>query len=381
MGLLKKVFTYLCFIIFIGGCAPSIIKLETFKDDNPYSQYGKSSKREFYYDQTISLNLTEKWESQINGGFSNSSVTVYDSAVFVNDLSGRIYCFSLASGKTLGQLKFKGSIFTTPIIHNSLIIFVLVNSNENSSTLIYYDFKLGKEIASVEIIGRITVEMLKVDDGIILVSETGHVYKYDFSAKLIWDYETKSFVHSSPASDNKYVVFGNDDGEIIWIDARNGNLIDRKKIGGSFFCGTVISGNEIYIGNDDGNLYSIDLDSRNINWSFQTHAKIKMEAVVNQSEIFIGNLSGDFYKIAKLDGKQMWKTETKGLLNLTSLMTPEYLILPDANKKVYLISVATGEIVDTILFEGRVKLNPVIQNNLLFIGYENGNLRAYEITQ
>ena len=160
-----------------------------------------------------------------------------------------------------------------------------------------------------------------------------------------------------------------------------GTLIDKKKIGGSFFCGAVISGNEIYIGNDDGNLYSIDLDSRNINWSFQTNAKIKMEAVVNQSEIFIGNLSGDFYKLAKLDGKQIWKTETKGLLNLTSLMTSEYLILPDVNKKVYLISVATGEIVDTILFDGRVKLNPVIQNNLLFIGYENGNLRAYEITQ
>ena len=224
MGLLKKIFIYLYFIIFIGGCAPSLIKLETYKDDDPYSQYGKSSQREFYYDQAISLNLTEKWESQINGGFSNSSVTVYDSAVFVNDLSGRIYCFSIVTGKTLGQLKYKGSIFTTPIIHESFLIFALVNNNENTSTLIYYDFKLGKEIASVEIIGRITVEMLKVNDGIILISETGHVHKYDFSAKLIWEYETKSFVHSSPASDNKYVVFGNDDGEIIWIDARNGNI-------------------------------------------------------------------------------------------------------------------------------------------------------------
>lgn len=379
MGLLKKIFTYMSFIIFIGGCSTSLIKLDTYKDDNSYSQYGKYPQRDFYYKQPISLTLTEKWEAEINGGFSNSSVTIYDSAVFINDLSGRIYCFSIADGKTLGQLKFKGSIFTTPIIHDSFIIFVLVNNNENTSTFIYYDFKLGKEISSVEINGRITVEMLKVNDGIILISETGHIYKYDFSAKLIWDYETNSFVHSSSASDNIYVVFGNDDGEIICIDARNGNPVYRKKIGASFLCGAVISGNEIFIGNN-GNLYSIDLNSGRVNWSFRTNTKIKMEAVVSENEIFIGNLSGEFYKLSRNDGKQVWKIDTDGLLNITPLLTTNVVIVPDANKKIYFISRDNGEIVNSILFDGRVKLSPVIKNDLLLIGYENGNLRAYEIT-
>jgi len=381
MGLLKSKFICFLFLIFLSGCARSVIKLSNYEDENPYSQYGMTSQRKFYYQYPISKNLTEKWESGINGGFSNSSVVMYDSAVFINDLSGRIYCFSIINGKTLGQLKYKGSIFTTPILHNSILIFVISNDNVNTSTLVFYDFNLGQEVSSIEIYGRFTVEMLKVDDGIILISETGHVQKYDFSAKLIWDAETKSFVHSSPASDNKYLVFGNDDGEIVCIDSFDGTLVYRKKIGASFFCGTVISGNEIFIGNDNGKLYSIDLRSGNINWSFQTSGKIMMEAVVDTFNVVIGNLKGELFQIRKSDGEQMWKTETNGLLNSTPLLTPEYLILPDANKKLHLISADKGEMLDSILFDGRVKLSPVIKNNILFIGYENGNLKAYEFTR
>lgn len=368
-------------MILVSGCAPSVIKLNTYMDDNPYTQYGKTSEREFHYDEAINLVLNEKWETTINGGFSNSSITAYDSVIFINDLSGRIYCFSIMSGKTLGQLKFKGSVFTTPIIHNSFIIFAIISNNENSSTLVYYDFKLGKEISSVEISGRVTVEMVKVDDGIILITETGQIIKFDFSAKQIWQYKTESFVHSSPASNSKYVVFGNDKGEIICIDVLSGNPVYRKKIAAPFFCGTVICENTVYIGNDDGNLYSIDLTSGNVNWAFQTNAKIKMEAVVSENEIYFGNLSGRFYKISRTDGTIIWETNTNGLLNVTPLRTKNVLIVPDANKNVHFISGDRGEIVNSLLIEGRAKLTPVIKNNLLFIGYENGKLRAYEINQ
>jgi outer membrane protein assembly factor BamB len=380
MGLLRRLNKYFIVFLFINGCASSLIKVDTLKDGNPVLQYGGISYRNFIYKQTVNGTITEKWEAEINGGFSNSSVTIYDSAVFVNDLSGRIYCFSLATGKTLGQLKFKGSIFTAPVIYKSLIIFVVASDQENISTFYIYDYKIGKELSSVEIKGRITNQLLQIDDGIILLAETGHLYKYDYKGNLIWQYETKSFCHSSPASNDKVIFWGNDDGEVISIDDYNGKLFYRKKIADSFFSGAVVYDNEVFAGNDDGNLYSIDLNSGNVNWYFKTGAKIKMEAVVTEDEIFIGNLRGELYKLSR-DGKQIWKMNTEGLLNVTPILTNEYLILPDANKKVYFISRDTGEIVNSITLDGRVKLSPVINKNLLFIGYENGNLKAYDITQ
>lgn len=378
MGFLKKSKIYFLAFIFLGGCAPSLIKLENYQDEFPYSQYGRTAKREFIANKLLDSVLIEKWESSINGGFSNSSITFYDSAVFVNDLSGRIFCFSIKNGKTLGQLKFKGSIFTAPIIHNSMIIFALVSSNENFSTLYYYDFKTGEEISAVELRGRVTNQLLKLEDGIIVLSENGILSKYDFDAKLIWQTELNTTCHSNPASDNSIITFGNDAGEIVSVNAKSGKIIYRKNIGGPIFSGAVIYENELFIGNDDGKLFSIELSSGNINWSFQTGAMIKTEAIVNEIEIFIENLGGEFFKLSRHDAIQLWKIQTDGLLNITPLLTDEFVILPDANKKIYLISRGAGEIVNSIDVDGRVKLNPVIKDDLLFIGYENGNLRAYE---
>lgn len=380
MGFLKKALAYLIILVFTGGCAPSIIKLETFKDETPISQYGQSARREFYVDKKVNVQLTEKWEAEINGGFSNSSVTVYDSAVFINDLSGRIYCFSIKNGKTLGHLKYKGSISSTPIVNNKTLIFVLTEINENSSTLYYYDFNSGKEIADDEIEGRYLTELLKLSDGVVLISETGLALKYDFSGKKIWGNSTGQFVHSTPASDGKVIVFGNDAGEIIALNSNDGGLIYKKKIGNTFSSGAVIFNNNILIGDDEGLFYSVDLNNGDVVWKIRTGSKIKMEAAANENEIFIGNLKGNLYKLSS-DGKQIWEKETKGLLNITPLLTNNLLILPDANKKIHFINRETGNIIHTIQLEGRVKLCPVIKNNILQIGYENGNLTAYEFNE
>ncbi len=380
MGLLRKAIAYFFILIIFGGCAPSVIKLESFKDESPLAQYGKTSNRNFYFDETITSSFKEKWEAEINGGFANSSVVIYDSAVFVNDLSGRIYSFSIKNGKTLGQLKYKGAISSTPIIHNTTLIFVVSEINENSSTLYYYDFNSGREIASVEIKGRYLSEMLKLSDGIVLISETGQALKYDFFGKNIWRNSSKQYVHSSPASDGNFIVYGNDVGEITSLNSKDGSLIYRKKIGNTFSAGAVISNNMIFIGDDEGIFYSIDIKSGDVNWEIHTGSKIKMEAVTNGDEIIVANLKGYLFKLTR-DGKQIWKREINGLLNITPALTKNFLVLPDANKKIYFVSCDDGEIVDSIILDGRVKLNPVIKNNLLFIGYENGNLTAYELAK
>lgn len=380
MGFLKKAIPYFFLLLLFNSCVPSVIKIDLYKDANPYSQYGKTSQREFVYNGNINLNLKEVWETEINGGFSNSSATIYDSLIFINDLSGRIYCFSVTSGKPLGKLKYKGSIYTTPVIHRYLIIFCVTGDKENLTKICYYDFREGKEISITEIQGRVTSQLLKIDDGIIILTEIGLLYKFDFTGNKIWQYDSKNYSHSSPASNGKMIVFGNDGGEIVAINSAAGQLIYRKKIGKPFFCGAVIHNEKILIGNEDGNIYSLDLPSGLVKWSFQTGARILMEPVHHNDEIYIGNLKGEFFKLSS-NGEQIWKAETKGLLNITPLITENCIILPDENKKIYFVSRDNGIIKQVLEFDGRAKLNPVIRNNLLFVGYENGMLKAYEISQ
>ena len=119
---MKKIIIILSFSLIVG-CSSSYIKVPVPKSENSYDMFGKTGKREFYIAQSIGDSLIKKWEAETNGSFPNSSITVYDSLVFINDLSGRVYCIGLNTGKTLGQLKNKGAVYTSPVIDNSTLIF------------------------------------------------------------------------------------------------------------------------------------------------------------------------------------------------------------------------------------------------------------------
>lgn len=374
---MKYIFSLLI-IIFLSGCTPSSIKLDTKKGLSSYTMFGKTAGREFFIPESISESISLKWESEINGSFPNSSVTSYDKYIFVNDLSGRVYCFDASNGKVIGALKIGGAVYTTPVIHDNNIIFAAAEGDENKSVLYYYNFSTAKMLHEIEITGRVMTEMIKTEKEIFFTTEDGKVFCYDLLGEKVWEYDTKVKTHSSPALGKDIIVFGNDDGEITGISAKKGELLFKEKTGDSFFSGATIDDSIVYIGNDDGNLYAIELSTGKVKWLFETGSKITMVPVYNKTHIIIGNLKGEIYSIDKETGKLNWRTNTRGVLSASPLLTENFIVLPDLNESYHFVDVKTGEIKNTYLLEGRGKLTPVILNEVLYIGYDNGIVRAYE---
>ena len=376
---MKLKISLLILAITISGCFQSSINLDVKKATSVNSMFGENESRNFYLPVSISDSLKLLWEASINGGFPNSSVTTYENYVFVNDLSGRIYCFSADSGKTEGKLKYSnGAVYTTPVINNGVVIFAVAHSDENTSDLYYYDFREGETLFDKEIKGRILTEIIKTVDGIIFNTEDGKVFKYDFNGNKEWEYKTDSRVHSSPALGNNIVVFGNDDGEIIGINSKLGSLIYREKIGNPFFGGASVDGNMVYIGNDNGFIYALNLSDGKVIWKYDAGSRIIMVPAFDKNDLIVGNLKGELFSLKKETGELNWKTDTRGLLNATPLITDNEIILPDLNRSLHFIDVKSGEILKTMDLEGKCKLSPVIYRNKLYIGYDDGILRAYE---
>lgn len=376
---MKLKISLLILALTICGCFPSLISIDAKKVPSSHSMFGENESRNFYLPVSISDSLKLVWESSINGSFPNSSVTTYGNYVFINDLSGRVYCFNADSGKTEGKLKYNdGSVYTTPVINDGIMVFAVAHSDENISDLYYYDFREGKSLFDKEIDGRILTEIIKTEDGIIFNTEDGRVFKYDFNGYKQWEYETNSRVHSSPALRNNIIVFGNDDGEIIGINSKLGNLIYREKIGKPFFGGATIDENTVYLGNDDGFIYALNLSDGKINWKYETGSRIIMVPAFNKNDLIVGNLKGGLFSIRKETGKLNWKTDTNGLLNSSPLVTANIIIVPDLSKSIHFVDVQSGKILKTMNLEGRGKLSPVIYRDKLYIGYDDGILRAYE---
>lgn len=328
---MKKFFliTFLIFAALISGCAKSVINLILKDDNNAITMFGENPSRSFYVDKNISDSLKLIWENGTYGSYNNSSVVVYDSIVFAADLGGRIQCFDLNTGKFKGVLKSKGSVYSTPLLYKTKLVYALCDQKKNETTLIFYDIRNGKDLYDIEINGRVLTQMIKDSNDVILCTESGKVSKYSEFGKIIWEQETGNKILCNPALIDSTLILGNIDGEILFINSSDGKIILRKKTGTSFLSGISIKNNLAFIGDDSGKLFAINNQTGKVVWKYNTGARILMTPALDNEFVYIGNLSGELFCLNQRDGSIKWKSGLGGILNSTPLITRNRIRLND----------------------------------------------------
>ncbi len=383
MGFLKKILfslVVLSSILVFSGCAKSIIKIMAQEDNAPVTMFAETGERNFYAPVNFSDSLNLLWENDVHGSFNNSSFIFFDSTIFVHDLSGRIHSFNIFTGKQTGVLKYKGAIFSTPILFNSIIVTALVLNNENKTELIFYNYFEGDEIRIIEIEGRVINQMIKINDDMVLITEEGVIKKFNSKGTEVWNTKVESFIHSNPAYSNGRIYFGTDNGEFICLDSETSSVIYKKKIGTSFNGGVTIKNNFAYIGDDNGTLYKISIKNGELIWKYETGSRILMNPALDIENVYVGTLSGQLFSIIKKSGELDWKEKFNGaVFNSTPLITDNRIIISDLFKSLLVIDKTNGNVQSKIELDARAKMTPAIRNNILFIGFDSGMVRAYEI--
>ncbi len=369
------------FLISIISCTQPIILKNIPPNEPGYFMFGRIPQRNFYENISIDIKTIEEWNNQTTGAQSNSSIVIYGNIIFVNDLSGRLYAFDRLTGKTIGHEKFKGSIDVTPVINQLRIMFVVNERLENYSSFVVYDFSTGKILKEDKIESGVKNEMIRVRDGIIVFTDNGELIKYDLVGNRIWSIKTKSASFSSPASNQDLIITGNQKGEILFVSSTQGQILFNYKIAHAVSSGITIDNENCYFADDVGNLYSYNYSKHKLNWFAQTNYKITATPVYDENNIYVGNLSGEVFSFNKESGAINWKIKTGGLINTTPLLTKTILIQPDVNKKIFLINSENGKIENTLDFDRRLKLSPVIYDSLLYLGSDRGVIHAYQINK
>ncbi len=374
----NRFFILFLFTLILYGCAPSLIKVEVRAPENIHPMFGQVPERLFYTDAVVSDSLIPIWRGEINGGLTNTSVTFIDSLLFINDLSGRVFCFNSETGKVLGQLKVKGSVYTTPVLHDYMVIFISTEAQDNKSTLHFYDFSNGKFINEILIRDIVYTDMIKIQDGVIFLTESGTVYKYNFRGEEIFSIQANVRTRSTPAVNGSTLIFGGLDGQLVAVDLTSKSVKYKKQIGSSFFSGGTFSSEMFFIGNDNGKMYAVKPDNGDIIWEYDSGARITMTASQSDKNIVFGNLKGTIYSISKSEGVLNWQNNTNGVFNSPPLIAGGRLFITDLNRKLLLLDYYSGKLINEIPLNGRGKLTPVIFNNKLYIGFDDGQIQAYE---
>ena len=381
MGFLKVILKYIIpnlSLLLLLGCSNPLILQDVRSNQPGHLMFGGVPSRNFYVPANIGDSLVLKWKSKTHGSFSNTSITTYDKYLFVPDLSGRIYCYDLSTGKEMGVAKNKGEISVAPALYRLRIFYLLNEYDEDYSELIYYDYFTYEIIAKNRLSGKCSNEMMMDEDGVYILSDNGRLYKFNYIGRKEWETDTGVLTMSSPAMMDKIVIFGNIKGDLIGINALDGTVRYREKISGGLASGVSISGQHGFIGDINGIVHCFKINDGSVIWKYNTGSRIKSIPVFNDSSLFIGNLKGDICALRKSSGQVLWKVNTGGLINTTPLLFNDYLVQPDLNKKVVFLDVTTGEIKKIIPFEYRMKLSPVYFNNTIFFGIDQGEIYAYD---
>ncbi len=383
MGFLKKTYTkYISPIILLVllSCTQPIVFKNMIIGGSGYFMFGKNPERRFYQNISIEPDIKLKWSAETSGSQTNTSVIIYDNILFVGDLSGKLYAFDRTSGKMFGYEKYTGSLSVAPIVSN-LRIFILLNQfNEKYSVLKVFDYMNGNILLESKLYGSVQNEMIKLSNGIVVLTDQGEVIKFNLIGSREWGVNTNVASKSSPASDGNLILFGNEKGELIAVSTLDGEIKYRTKISDSIEGDFTIEGEYAYFGDNNGKLFCVEVKDGKIIWTVDTKNKILSTPVLNNENVFVGNLAGGIFCINKLSGKIIWKIETGGVINTTPTLFKNYLVQPDLNRKVFLIDTNSGEITKTYDFEKRVKLSPVYYDGFLYLGEDKGIINAYQIS-
>lgn len=374
---MKKIIFIISSLVLLYSCTQPLILKNTFIDDKSVLSFGLNERRIFYQPESISDSLQWLWTAVTNGSQPNTSLLIVDEYLIAADLSGRIYAYDKENGKAVGYEKYTGAISVAPVVNSLRLFFIVNEKNQFYSRLIMFDYLNNKILAEDRINGSVTNEMIRLEDGIIVLTDRGELIKYNYAAQREYSVRINESVLSNPAANDNFIALGTMKGELILINRNDGTIIFREKGSSPIEGGFTFDGDVIYFGDSQGYIYSFDTKARKVNWKYGTGARIVSTPVFDDEKVIVGNLSGKLYSLNKETGKKIWIYDTNGSINTTPLLTKTVLIQPDANKKVHLISSSLGLVFKTLEFERRVKLTPLLRDGILYLGSDRGNIHAY----
>ncbi len=152
-----------------------------------------------------------------------------------------------------------------------------------------------------------------------------------------------SKVTSSPAYAGGRIYTASYDGYVFSVNAANGKLLWRKKIGKVFYGTPTVTGGKIYLGDrSTGKVYCLGASSGKTLWIRNLRASVYSSPAVADGRIFLG--SGKRMVALKAGtGAILWSKKTKGKIMGSASVLKGTVYISDFSKRTYGFDVKNGK--------------------------------------
>jgi outer membrane protein assembly factor BamB len=318
-----------------------------------------------------------------------------------------------AFGNLLLKFKTGGKIFSSPLVSNGFVyigsedgnLYAINTHNKKQA----WKFSTGGPVYSSPAVFRHVVYFASYDGYFYAVDGISGKEKWKFKtdgekkagAKGLWTMKPVTeymedpfdFFLSSPVIGTKdnLVYFGSGDGSVYALQTDNGKLLWKFETKGIVHSSPVLYNGNLYIGSWDQYLYAIDAKTGKEKWKFKTGEDtvyhllegIQASPAIYNDAVYFGARDGYFYALDATTGTLKWRYSANNSWILTSATFKDntvYIGTSDTYQFIALDAI-TGKEKFKAQADGYVYSSPSIAGHTAYFGDFSGQLFAVDLNE
>ena len=321
-----------------------------------------------------------------------ASLLVNRNNIYAASEDGMIYSFDLD-----GNLKWKYSsnetIFSRPIIHDSILIFATI-----AGDLISLNSETGQVLQTIGLNEPLTSQLIKINveyngqqtTGVAIGTSKGNFYCYDVNSfEEIWEnHSAHGMIQTKPLYIDNRIIYGSWDNYLYCIDSRTG-IINWKWTGNKNFyyspasCWPVSDGTNVYIATPDKYVSAVDLMLGRTVWHKNKFDAWEAIGISNNKEnLFVKCYKDNFDIVSAKYGKLVKEIKIGYGIDINPIVPIGWkgnIIFGSKEGKIYLINKSNNCI--PLLFLGTCRVQNIfhVKDNIFAVSNMDGKIIIFKI--
>jgi outer membrane protein assembly factor BamB len=197
---------------------------------------------------------------------------------------------------------------------------------------------------------------------------------------LLWQVQTRGYVHASPAVVDSAVITAGCDGMLRLVDLAQGGELATIGLDSYVAASCAVSDGHAYVGTFAEEVVSIDLADGEVAWRYRhpdRNFPFYSSAAIAQDLIIVGGRDKMLHAIDRQSGESRWVFAAGARIESSPVIAGQRVFFATASGRIHAIDLDSGEVGWSFDTGSSIAASPAVANRRLVIGDLDGTLYCF----